>query len=400
MTDNSKTTQPENSQDNSSTDQDAAQAKATQPASDASVELGPPTAKAEPMASQAHTQQPAAPSRSGITGVFLALLALIGLAALAATGYLQMQAQQQQEFGLDQSLSHLRNTVAELEVDNKSRNQWFDAASDRSSKLDRQIQSLQQQQQGAEEQRERLQESVSQLAEQVQGGQMAWRKAEIQHLLLVANARAQLEKDLSGARTALELAAGRLADLADPAFYRVQEVVGKEIARLEATQAPDLQALALKLSALTDQVDALPMRQAKPGLFETELSLTSGPQNAAWHQRLWVSVREAVGSLVSIRRDEEKREPLLPPNQDFYLRQNLRLQLESARLAMLREDSANYQSALRQAEQWLLQYFDQSNAATKAALNSIQSLSSQNIQIQIPDISGSLKALRAIGASA
>ena len=339
-------------------------------------------------------------SRSGVAGLLLALVALLATAGITAVGYLITQNAENQRFALEQKLDNLNQTVSGLNVDSKGRSQWFDGMQQRSEKIDRGLETLNQQQAADQAHLQRLDGSMATLAKQVQGGQHAWQRAEVEHLLLVANTRLQLQQDLKGAKIALTLAQERLTSLANPAYFPVAEQITRELTRLEAVQLPNIPALALKLSSLTDQVDALHTRQTYQGAFETNLQLSSGPEQLQWHQRLWVSLNETVGSLVSIRRDVERREPLLPPDQGFYLRQNLRLQLESARLALLRQDSANFKAALRQADQWLQQYFDQAHAATKAARASIQSLNQQTIESQLPDISGSLTALRAVGSEA
>ncbi len=382
-----------------------------EPATDSAT--APPQANPEPASAtvesnaQASIQAPSnavlhsrpAASRSGLLALMLALLALLCVLGAAAAGYLYSQNLENQRFSLEQELKSLQQTQAGLQIDIQGRSQWFDGMAERSSKLDRQIETLQEQQRADQAHQSQVDSALGKLAEQVQGGQQAWQRAEIEHLLLVANTRLQLQKDLSGAEVALKLAEERLQSLADPAYFSVRRQISDELTRLDAVVLPDVQALALKLASLTDQVDALPTRHTHRGAFKTDLNLSTVPQDMAWHQRLWLSLNEAVGSLVSIRRDVERREPLLPPDQNFYLRQNLRLQLESARLALLREDSANFKAALRQADTWLQQYFDLEHAATRAARSSIGNLSAQNITSSVPDISGSLKALRSVGRS-
>lgn len=358
----------------------------------------PQTPPADPPPSVVHSR--ASMSRTGLFGLMLAIIALLAVIGLGAAGYLLSQQLQQQSFAAEQDRADLHKNLAAVQVDNKGRSQWFDGMSERSSKRERQIEALQNAQQQDASRQSKLEASLSKLSEQVQGGQQAWQRAEIEHLLLVANTRLQLQKDLEGAQIALKLAQERLQSLADPAYFNVREQIANELTRLDAVQQPDVQALALKLASLTNQVDALPTRQTWRGHFDTDLKLTTGPEQQPWHKRLWVSMEQAVGSLISIRRDVERREPLLPPDQSFYLRQNLRLQLESARLALLRGDSANFKAALRQADDWMTQYFDTEHNATKAARKTINTLAGQVISVALPDISGSLKTLRSVGREA
>ncbi len=382
---------------------------ADQPGDNKAPESAAPTGDAPEGAISAPPKEPPAAaiihaeparSRSGIVALLLALIALLAIAGISAAGYLFIQNFEHQRFALQTRLDSLNTTVSELGVDSKGRGQWFDTMAERTRELERSQQELQRAQSADRNHQTRVDDALKTLADQVQGGQHAWQRAEIEHLLLVANTRLQLQQDVDGAHTALTLADERLVSLANPAYFKVREQITRELTRLDSVERPDVQALALKLSSLVDQVDALEIQQTQRGAFSNELTLTTGPQEAPWHQRLWVSLNEAVGSLISVRRDVERREPLLPPDQGFYLKQNLRLQLESARLALLKQDSANFKAALRQADAWLQQYFNPEQASTKSARAAIADLQTQSIKPALPDISGSLNALRAVGRDA
>ena len=97
--------------------------------------------------------------------------------------------------------------------------------------------------------------------------------------------------------------------------------------------------------------------------------------------------------MVRLERIDRPEPPLLPPEQEFFLRENLKLRLLTARIALLQHDEASYRADLQTAEQWLRNYFDLRHRATQAALVNIQQLSSSNIVIELPDISESLGLL-------
>ena len=86
--------------------------------------------------------------------------------------------------------------------------------------------------------------------------------------------------------------------------------------------------------------------------------------------------------------------PLLAPAQSYFLRENLRLRLLSARIALLRHDEASYQADLQAASTWLKRYFDLKAKPTQAALSILKQLGSGPVNIEMPDISGSLSAVR------
>ncbi len=362
---------------------------------------GSRTPAAPGLSAPAPTRPPvaAAPSRSGSAGLWLALLDLIAIIGLAAAGYLFLQGQQRDEFAHQQQLESLKQTVNQLDVAKQSRQQWFGDMEERSRESRRELSELQRQQGALLTRLDQNEKALGRLADQVQGGQHAWQRAEIEHLLLVANTRLQLQQDLDGAQTALQLADRRLASLANPAYFDVRRQIAQELSRLEAVPRLDVQALALQLDSLSTQVEALATRRPRAGSFDTDLKVTGGSPELPWHSRLWVSVTEALNGLVSIRRDVERREPLLPPDQSFYLRQNLRLQLESARLAALKQDTANYRAALTQAQTWLQRYFDTGQRPVSAALQTIGKLQGLQLKPALPDISGSLEALRRTGGA-
>jgi uroporphyrin-3 C-methyltransferase len=85
---------------------------------------------------------------------------------------------------------------------------------------------------------------------------------------------------------------------------------------------------------------------------------------------------------------------MLPPEREYFLRENLRLQLAAARLALLRTDQAQYRAALQTAQQWLARYFDRQNAGVQQLLGRLQELAAVDIAPVMPDVSASLRLLR------
>lgn len=125
--------------------------------------------------------------------------------------------------------------------------------------------------------------------------------------------------------------------------------------------------------------------------FDESQSMPSATESdAGWKQALddiWQQMR----SLVVIRHDQTGETAVLVPEQRYFLYQNLRLQLESARLALLNADNDNYQHSLQTAIDWLQQYF--TGEQRDALLNTLKKLQDAQINISIPAISGSLNWL-------
>ena len=88
--------------------------------------------------------------------------------------------------------------------------------------------------------------------------------------------------------------------------------------------------------------------------------------------------------------------PLLAPEQAYFARENVKLRLLSARLSLLAHDENSYKADLKAAQNWLHQYYDEKDRAVKAALATLQQLSASQLRVDIPDITGSLNAVRNI----
>lgn len=367
---------------------------------DESTPAPPKTAVADPSVPYRAAAEEPRTSRTASAGLWLAGLALLGLLGIGAVGFLGFSQLQGASLLAAQRGENLSQRVADLSLASQARSQWQTQISEQWQDQQRQLRELSRQLDSQAAAQAQADKALSQLSARVQGGQNAWQLAEIEHLLLIANDRLQLARDVPGAGLALRLADTRLARLSDPRWLPVRAALSAEIARLDALPKLDLPALALQLGSLTEQVETLPIRESGRGIFRAQPAPARiGDDGTPWHQKLLAAVSDAIGSLVTVRRDVERREPLLPPDQEFYLRQNLRMQLESARLAALQQDPASYQLALRQAQSWLQTYFDAERAGPKAVLEKLRAVENQPLTVDFPDISGSLRALRAAEAA-
>ena len=95
-----------------------------------------------------------------------------------------------------------------------------------------------------------------------------------------------------------------------------------------------------------------------------------------------------------VRRVEAPEPPLLMPQQAYFLRENLKLRLLNARLALLTRDEAGYREDLRVAQGWIQRYFDVRAKGSQAALAQLKQLSAASISFDPPSISDSIEAVR------
>lgn len=252
---------------------------------------------------------------------------------------------------------------------------------------------------------EALDGSLAVLRAQLGRGQTGWMLAEVQYLLQVANQRLQLQRDVVTAVAALDGADRRLQELADPGLNPVREQLAREAAALNAVAQPDIPGIALALDSLVARLAELPLKDTLPRRAAVGAEGGNGDDAAPtaddwlddwvgdWRQLpalVWAELRR----LVVVRRNAEPVAAMLAPEQQYFLRQNLRLQLESARLAALQAAPEPYQASLRTARAWLDEYFAGGDPQVAAVQGRLAQLADVDVRPALPDISASLRLLR------
>ncbi|HEY5791453.1 MAG TPA: uroporphyrinogen-III C-methyltransferase [Gammaproteobacteria bacterium] len=249
-------------------------------------------------------------------------------------------------------------------------------------------------------QQQALEESYQALQRQLGQDSSGWVVAEAEYLMRSANHRLQLAQDVPGAIAALEAADQRLRSLADPALLPVREQLADGIAALKAVPQVDVEGLALTLVSLARRAETLPVlgaRYTAPDAAGGTAVLDAARQAEGW-QAAVDAVWNEVKGLVEVRRNDIPAKPLLAPEHEYFLHLNLRLQLDAARLALLRRAEPLYAASLATAREWVATWFDQEPAPTRALLAELERLEGTAIAPALPDISGALHALRALPA--
>lgn len=234
-------------------------------------------------------------------------------------------------------------------------------------------------------------DSFSRLARQSDSN-WGWRLTEIRHLLTAASHRLTLERDVDTALAALQLAAARLEEILDPGLAGVRGQLAADLARLqEAAQGPSLAGLARSLSDLAQEAEALPLKPVRPAVAPPGPAEAEGPETASWWRRALRALLQELKSLVVISRSGAS--VALLPKEAYFLRQNLRLQLEAARLALLLKDSQQFQASLRVCQDWLRERFDLGDPDARAALAMLEAAAATDLERAVPSVSRSLQAL-------
>ena len=219
-------------------------------------------------------------------------------------------------------------------------------------------------------------------------GRDQWTLAEIEQVLLTAAQQVQLAGNVKAAIIALEGADVRLQRLNKPQFTALRRAIAADLASLRAVPSIDEVGASARIEALVAQHANWPLASAQ-GSEAKPAPRTSNTANLG--QELWTELKH----LVQIRRVDGNEAVLLPPSQAYFLRENLRLRLLSARLALLVQDQPAYQADLRAAQDMLTRYFNTRDAGVMAATKEIKRLSGLQIVAKLPSIDASLAALDA-----
>ena len=234
-----------------------------------------------------------------------------------------------------------------------------------------------------------------------------WKLAEVEYLLRIANHRLLMERDPLTAGQLLATADGVLAGIGDFSLFDVRARLADEILSVKSMTGTDLQGLYLQIEALKKSVKALPLRppeytEAKvaPGdalqvAMQDDLTAADAPTA---EQSVWQELGGRLSAFFQYRKIDgnETRRPLLSPDESIYLEMNLRLMLERSQLALMRRNQLVYEQSLTTAEEWIGEYLDGEDAAVAQTLGQIVELLDVQLELPIPDISGSLKALEAV----
>ena len=228
-----------------------------------------------------------------------------------------------------------------------------------------------------------------------------WQLAEIEQVLAIAQQQLLLSGNVRAALLALQLAEGRLSRADRPQFLPVRRALARDIERLKSLPALDVPGLSLALDRLVASVDALPLafderadRTERPAPAKAAKSAAAAAPEEGYLERLGGEVWRELRQLVVVRRIDAPEPPLLLPPQAYFLRENLKLRLLNARLALLTRDEAGYREDLRTAQSWIQRYFDARAKASQAALAQLKQLSSASVSFEPPSIVDSLEAVR------
>ena len=213
-----------------------------------------------------------------------------------------------------------------------------------------------------------------------------WLLAQADFLVKLAGRKLWSDQDVTTAAALLKSADASLADMNDPSLISARRAITDDIASLSAVSQVDYDGIILKVNQLANQIDNL--RLADNNDDDTPMDSDSDELSSSiseWRVNLQKSWQNFMDSFITVRRRDETAVPLLAPNQDVYLRENLRSRLLVAAQAVPRHQEETYKQALDNVSTWVRAYYDTDDATTTAFLEDVDKLSQQNITMNVPD---------------
>lgn len=228
-----------------------------------------------------------------------------------------------------------------------------------------------------------------------------WHLSEADFLVKMAARKLWIEQDMTTAVNMLKSADKSLAEMNDPSLSEVRQAIIQDINAISSVGQIDFDGIALTLNELSDQVMNLPAASTDWDNTPLEKSSTEVSDDIKdWRQNLKRSWNNFMSEFITIRArnvpDNELTNPLLTPDQDTYLRENLRLKLLIAARAVSRHQGELYKHSLESVSTWVRAYFDPEHASTKAFLSQLDELTQQSVSLDLPKELKSLQLLDSV----
>ncbi|WP_115666994.1 fused uroporphyrinogen-III synthase HemD/membrane protein HemX, partial [Cupriavidus taiwanensis] len=239
-----------------------------------------------------------------------------------------------------------------------------------------------------------------------------WEIAEIQQLLTSAGQQLQLTGNVQVALAALQSADARLARTDKPQYNLLRRAIARDVARMKAVPDTDLTGAAIKLDEAINQVDALPLLSSERMLERSEADARKGAAanggNGAsapaaangtgpgWFTRFWDYLREELAQVIRIRKVDDAEALLLSGDQGWFLRENVKLRLLNARLALLSRNEPVFRNDLAAAQAMIGRYFDTKSRRVQGVLTLLRQAQAGAVTVQLPTMAESLGALQAL----
>jgi uroporphyrin-3 C-methyltransferase len=220
-----------------------------------------------------------------------------------------------------------------------------------------------------------------------------WALTEIEQVLVLASQQLQFAGNVPSALAALQLADSKLQRLDRPRFVPLRRALARDMDRLKAVPFVDVAGVSLRRARMDLDPD-FTLTGVSNGQQVTRRS-ASPPLERSWRRFLrevWQDVRQ----LVRVENLDRPEAPLLAPQQQYFLRENLKLRLLAARVALLLRVQAGFRADLTAADAWLRKYFDTRAQPVQTVQLLLKQVQATDMAVEIPDLALSLEAVRVL----
>jgi len=318
--------------------------------------------------------------------------------------------------------NHLRN----LREDMAHRLQQNDASNAETGSMARSVQETSKELQakvsqleGKQVEAQSQQLALEQLYQDLSKNRDEWALTEIEQVLSTASQQLQLAGNVPGALIALENADRSLSRSDKPQFITIRRAIAKDTEKLKALPSVDSTGVALRIDSVIAQIDSLPLLSdatlpapaplVAPAPAEKKIvkaragapALVGPPAPTPWLQKLqgawnewsgdmWSDVRQ----LIRVRTVDTPDALMLSPSQAYFMRENVKLRLLNARMALLSRNETAFRDDLIASQDALAKYFDARAKQTQSVQALLRQVQASNLAIEMPTLSDSLNAVR------
>ncbi len=219
--------------------------------------------------------------------------------------------------------------------------------------------------------------------------------AEVEQAVVIAMQQLQYSGNVEAALIALQGAEARLARTAQPQFLPARKLIARDIERLKGIPGANISGLSLKIESVVAAVDGLPLAyEQRPRQPAAKTGAEAKPASPEVWRALGADLWRELRQLVRIERIDQGDPALLAPQQSYFLRENLKLRLLNARLALLQRDGRVYREEIRQAREQLDRYFDARAKPVQTAQATLATLATTDVSFDLPGLAETLTSLR------
>lgn len=228
--------------------------------------------------------------------------------------------------------------------------------------------------------------------------------ADVESMVSLAQQQLSVSGNIRGAIIALQDADSRLERINQPEALGLRRFIGADLERLAAVPTVDVTSLALRLDSIADRVDELALLSsvaAAPDTSAADAAAAAEGQGFSFEKlarsglKGWEALLDELSQLFHVNRIDKPEALLLAPEQRFFVRENLRLTLLSARLALLARNEQLFHNDLGRAADWLRSYYRTDDQAVRNAITMLEQLKSSQITAELPSLGDTLSAVRA-----